>query len=512
MHRRILPRAIAALSLIIAISFGCTKLDTTKLGTDLITVDNVNTFDTTLSVITSQGIFDDTTTLVLKNENHVIGNISDDPIFGKTQSEIYLQLKPPTFPFYFANAGDTTRNSVDSRVKMDSAVLCLSYKGAYGDTSDLAPTQHFEVLAISDANFRDSNYLVRNLKYKPNYSGTVIGSADISPKIAAKKVRYKWIKDSVDHQIRIPLDYNFANAIYNFDTTSTAPNNGFRNDSIFKNRVNGFAIRVNGPGSNLFYVNLAEAKTQLQFFFRRLRNNVVDTVYQSFPMYARATVVAQPSSTGNFVKRDYSGKPVQTGDLNHIYIQNAPGTFAMINIPGLQNLQNRIIHRAYLIAEQVPDLTTTYDKFYRAPPYMYMDLRDSTVAEKYKPIYYDLNPSSAYLPDGPNYYFPFGNVDPTYFGGVSLTRYENGNEFSRYELNITRYIQKLVTSHGYNYSFRLYAPYTIRYPQYGPTPLSDFGPTYNIPFYNQLAGGRVRLGSGSNPNHTMKLVIIYSKI
>ena len=48
--------AAPAAFLLIAIGIGCTKLDTTTLGADLVTVDNVNTFADTLNVNATQGI------------------------------------------------------------------------------------------------------------------------------------------------------------------------------------------------------------------------------------------------------------------------------------------------------------------------------------------------------------------------------------------------------------------------------------------------------------------------
>ena len=50
--------------LILFFQESCTKIDTTTLGVDLIpTVDNVNTFDTTLEVISSSYFLPDSTTI-----------------------------------------------------------------------------------------------------------------------------------------------------------------------------------------------------------------------------------------------------------------------------------------------------------------------------------------------------------------------------------------------------------------------------------------------------------------
>src|SRR4051812_28175881 len=85
---------------------GCSKLDTTVIGEDLITIDNISTFDTILPITAVRERLDDSTR-VSRSETHALGSINDDPVFGKTQADIFLELKPATFPFYFGNAKDT---------------------------------------------------------------------------------------------------------------------------------------------------------------------------------------------------------------------------------------------------------------------------------------------------------------------------------------------------------------------------------------------------------------------
>jgi hypothetical protein len=83
--------------------WGCTKLDTTTIGGDLIPeVDNINTFADTLDIISTQGVFDgafkDTTKLTFA-ENYVVGKIND-PLMGGTAAALYLQMKPPFYPYF----------------------------------------------------------------------------------------------------------------------------------------------------------------------------------------------------------------------------------------------------------------------------------------------------------------------------------------------------------------------------------------------------------------------------
>ncbi|MEJ7610936.1 MAG: DUF4270 family protein [Ferruginibacter sp.] len=521
MQKRFLPALFVAAFFLIITHFGCTKIDTTTLGSDLVSVDNVNTFADTLAVLATQGIINDST-LVLKADNQVIGNITNDALFGTTNAAIYAQFKPTFYPFYFGNAGDKVYPSQSPMAGFDSAFVCLSFKGTWGDSSSSAP-QTFEVRQINDDRFRINTDTLRKLDFTPPMvNATLLGSAMITPAIARQKVKLARGRDSVDNQIRIKLTgagQSFASLLYNsLDSTTVGPNNGFYRDSIFRKILHGFEIKVSGPGRTLYYVNLAEAKSRFEFHYHKVTAaGVADTAIQSFQFYTAAISNAISASSGtDYVKRNYTGTPLQAALTSpapsDVFLQTSPGTFANIKIPGLTGYPNRIVHRAYLIIEQTPDNPTT-DGIYTPPPFLYADLKDTVISspQRYKPVYFDLSTQVAYNPDatGANllyHPFPLTNVDIANFGGRLLQRYEGSNTpFARYEINITRYVQHIVSNGFYNYDLRLYAPYSYYYPQY-------VGAQYVIPYYNPLAFGRVRVGSGNNPNHKMRLVVVYSKV
>jgi hypothetical protein len=515
LQKRFLPTAFLAASLLV-IGYSCTKFDTTTQGADLVTVDNLNTFQREFDVIATQGIFNNTndSTILAKTENHVIGNITNDPLFGTTDARIYVQFKPTFYPFDFGNLGDTVRNSLGTG--FDSAFICLSYRGAWGDTAS-AITQRFEVRAIDllDLDFRSKTDTLRRLNYQPMVNSTLLGFANLNAQTIVSKKRLVYGKDSVDNQIRIPLTgagATLAASLYAQDSTSGGINYGFKNDSLFRTKTSGFEIKVVG-GNTLYYVNLADAKTRLEFQYFKKKNGIKDTAIHSFRMYSQATGIVSASSTANYIKRDYNTGAIPTINTltNDVFIQTAPGTFANISIPALNAFKdtNRIIHRAYLVVEQNPSGSLT-DKYFTPPPYLYLDLKD-TVPQRYKPIPFDLSNQYPYNPDAtgisPLYHpFPYGNIDLNNFGGAALKRNDGVNDFYRYEINITRYVQQIVTNGYKNYDLRLYAPFNYFYPQYE-------GAKYVIPFYNPLALGRVKVGTSTNTNnHKMKLVIVYSKI
>ena len=162
-----------------------------------------------------------------------------------------------------------------------------------------------------------------------------------------------------------------------------------------------------------------------------------------------------------------------------------------------------MIHRAEIFMEQVPG-TWVMDSLFSPPNFLYMDLKDSTNAIDYKPVYYDLNPGISYNPDNTTNYYP-QQVDYGYFGGYQRRRTDlsTGRNLAYYNFNVTRYLQKMVINHSFNYTFRLFAPFSINYPQYGKTIIN---------YANSMAFGRVRVGGGANQTHKMKMVVIWSKI
>jgi hypothetical protein len=525
LQKRFLPTAFLAASLLI-IGYSCTKFDTTTQGADLVTVDNVNTFQTSFDVIATQGIFNNTndSTILAKTENHVIGGIID-PQFGTTDARIYVQFKPTFYPFYFGASGDTVKNGTIGQSSpfagLDSAFVCLSFRGVWGDSSGFVQ-QVFEVNSIdtTSSNFRDKTDTLRRLDYKPNANGTTnFGTATITPQIIASKVTFGRgaFKDSAINQIRIKLNtaagFAFAKALFEQDSTSTG---AFNSDEKFRKYYGGFEIKASSLfGNTLYYANLADVKSRLEFHYHKTKNGVRDTVVQSFQMYAQAAGTRLASPSANYVKRDYMNLLPNAGATTpDVFIQTAPGTFANISIPGLDvfNDTNRIIHRAYLVVEQNPSGAPT-DAYFTPPPYLYLDLKDTvnTIPQRYKPIPFDLSNQYFYNPDAtginPLYHpFPNGNIDLNNFGGAALKRFDGANTFYRYEINITRYVQHIVTNGYKNYDLRLFAPFNYFYPQYE-------GLKYVIPFYNPLALGRVKVGTSTNTNnHKMRLVIVYSKI
>lgn len=505
MHRRVLSLALAGFLAIVIFNWSCTKLDTTTLGSDLLPeVDNVHTFADTLDQLVVKQLEFDDTTIVFNTDGHVLGNINNDPVFGKTYAEAYLQLKPASYPFLLGG------RSRDSLVGLDSVVLCLSYSGFWGDSNIVQKLQVFEV---TDNVFRDSVFKSFPVNRDPFTTGALIGEKNVDIRRMADSIYFDHHKDSVNNQIRFKLDPAFANRLYNSDSAgSGSGNHAFHNDSIFRHEFNGFAIRPTGPGNALIYTGFSDAKTRLEIHYRiKVPGGKIDTTFESFVLNTNA-FGASLSATANLIKRDRAGTPSTTPSSDEIYLQTQPGTYANIEIPELTGYSNRIIHRAELVIKQIPE-NPLYDTLFSPPGYLYLDLREPGTADppKFKPIYIDLNPSSPYDPDysTSSVYFPTSGVDFAYFGGYERKMAgPAGGMITYYNINISRYVQKMVKEQSTNYAMRLFPAFNIRYPQY-------FGKDNYLgysAYANSIARGRIKIGSGTNPNYKMYIRIVYSNI
>jgi len=502
-QKRILPLAITAVTLISLIGWNCTKLDTTDIGSDLLpAVDNVHTFADTLPINSTQGFFNDSTAIG-KSDDYALGSITNDPLFGRTTANIYMQLKPPFYPYYYGNPGDTI-------VAFDSVVLCIKYAGFWGDSSQPVG---LEVREVNDHQFGIDSVEVENTTaYKPYVSGTVLATASVNVLTIANYIKLNNGRDSVNNQIRIKMPGAWAAALFAKDSVQAhAATNALYSDSIYRTFYNGIAVLATGSGKGLLYASLADTATKLEVHYKRKNGGQIDSVYTSFRLNPNAGVTAANapvSNTSNYILRERAGFPVKTNtDPNVHYLQTAPGTFVNLNIPALATLSNRIIHRAEIIVEQVPSVPANpLDETYSAPNFLYLDLKDTGTTNKWKPVYFDLNTAEVYDPDYKTA-IPYiaSQINYQYFGGYRRSKTDplTGGLIKYYNFNISRYVQQIVTNHTKSYDLRLYAPFNLNYPQYSGT---------FIPFGNNIAYGRVRIGSGSNPNYRLRLRIVYSNL
>jgi hypothetical protein len=467
--------AIFSISIILTFEQSCQKIDTTTLGIGLIPpVDNINTFDTVLEVITNNSFLEDSTA-ISRNENHALG-IIDDPEFGKTTGNIYFDVVP-------ASSGTYPFRNKDSIKGIDSVILSLDYRGLYGDSNSIEKIHVYEI--AQSAKFEDTLYKLNHPDFAvlPTQLGeTTVNFTTLNdPQVIKKGADTNLVTES--NILRIRLDRSLGLRLAGYDTLTA-----FKSDSMFIQYFKGIALKadVAGPRNKaLAYFNLSDnAKTRLTVYYRAGNTTKIDTTYTEF-IYKN--LVAKGA---NLVKRDISGTPyaanIASANKDKLYLQSVPGSLATLYIPGLKTLTNRVIQRAELIIEKMP---SAEEQFF-APPVLFLDRVDSTNA-----------PRNTYFSVPTDFTTDYqGSYNVAEFGGIL--------KGDQYTFNLTRSIQSIVTRKDKVYSYRLYAPFSA-WPVY--TPLVS-GNGFPVQVNANIAAGRVVVGSGSNSSKKLRLRIIYTKI
>lgn len=472
-------------------TIGCRKInEATDVGGDLIpAVDNITTFDTTLTVeaFNDSFTFANDSQYLARGEEMFLGKINSDPFFGKTDAQMFFELKPLIYGIYPFVRKDS--------IKIDSIVLVLDYLETFGDTNT---AQSIKVYELDQSNnfTSDSAYLIRkqNFTYNTAFPLSLPGQTFLPKRLKDSVFAFG---DTTAGQLRIKLDTNFARRLINYDTS-----NAYRSDSNFRAKFKGFAVRSEGAGNAIMGFNLGGFNTKLAIYYNYPRvggGGVRDTVASYFSF-------SSTSAASNYVGRDYSGTPFaaavgNTAPAPLVYIQNAPGTFAKIKIPALAGLSNRLIHRAELIAEQVYDIS---DSMFFSPQLLYLDAYDPSITstKKYRAIPFDVQFNLANF-GSPSNLNVFG-VNPVY----ALD--PNGQRIRTWHFNISRYVQNVLTGKRPLYDLRLFAPFFVNEWYENGTSEATSLSTFSI---NPTIGkGRIRLGGGNHPTQKMRLRIIYSKL
>ncbi len=478
---------------VIPVTISCKKLnEATSLGSGLIPpVDNIHTFDTLIDVQAFNDTFDILTDTAYGSTSitNYIGQINNDPFFGKSDATLFLELKPPTFRFTFSNRPDS--------LHIDSVVLVLNYVETYGDTLLPQTVNVYEIDPISF--FGDTSFPIRQSNYP---KGNLLGSTTVIP--ATLKDSVKVYKDTTANQLRVRLSDAFGARLLAYDTTSA---NGaipaYISDSAFRQAFKGFAVEAVG-GNSLLGFNLGGTNTKLAIYYKNDKGGRPVTEWDTAVNYFTFNA-SNEDGAGYYVKRDYTGSALAatidgttTAD-DIVYIQNTPGSFARLKIPALAGLSNRIVHRAELVMEQLYDPSDLVFPAYN----LYVDAYDATQTA-YKTIPYSLLAGQSGFDLGSFGVVPFTDKDPL------------GNAIKVWRFDFTRYVQNVVNGNEPVYDFRVFAPYYVN-ELYQPSILIP-GIQQQLILHNFFAKGRVRLhggGDGSVPGanpQRMRMRIIYSKI
>jgi hypothetical protein len=446
----------------------CRKINqATELGGNLVpAADNVHTFEISLSSITRNNLFADTTD-VFYGDPVALGDL-DDPEFGRTHANTDFSIAPSVFGTYPFIKNDS--------LSIDSVVLSLSYAGAFGDTinNGLQTLHVFEI--AQNSGFNDTTL------YK--YTDPTSDFATTGAELGSSTFAIKNLKDTVtlirgtdtsfvNNVVRIRLDNSFGDRLAQYDTT-----NGYKNDSLFRSLFAGFAIKADASGNAFSYFHLSDVNnTKLTVYFRYGKHDTASFDY-----------LHSVNGQSNFVDRQPSGNYLaylNNGAGDKVYLQSTPGSFVTIKIPALDTFANKVIHRAEIVATKVPSLA---DDIYSVPVQFMLDRKN-----KSGDTVFMLQNDLLANPDGTVGFGPFGG------------RLQSDNTI---RFNISRYAQSIITKHEPNDTLRIYAPLRT----------TVFNSTLNTSMFlrviDAIGKGRAVLGGGSYSDSAagLRLRIIYSDL
>lgn len=480
--KRKLTAIVVALFTVILLVSSCSKIDTTALGGDLIPeIDNINTFETFLDIITDNKLFDDTTRM-LYSSAHALGIIENDAEFGKTTAQMYASFAPAlyrTYPF-------TRRDSVI----IDSVVLSLAYTTVFGDSNSV---QHIEVREIlPTTGFTDSLYPLNAPEFPTE--PMVLGSSDVNYVSLKDSVFYRNGLDTVRSagEMRIKLDTAWARRFVGYDTVAGQP---YHNDTLFRQVFKGLEIKATEASpvkKALAYFNLSDnTKSRITFYIRKPKTTSgLDTTTAVFT-YTRgpqANLVRRTPANNYLANVNNS-----TENDELLYIQSSPGSYALLKIDGLDTIANslKVIHKAELICERAPSM----EDFFAPPARMFIDAVNLA------------NDSSFTIR---NDYVPTQSSP-----GYELEALGGNFSKNKYSFTLTRYVQSLVTHKFPNQLLRIHAPFNTQPYYYFPNSMVTSKDSRQYLIVSEPVGfGRVILygGGATDPAKKMKLRIIYSKI
>lgn len=334
-----------------------------------------------------------------------------DPVFGKTYSEIYAQPTLELSQFSYLRPDFSSAN-------LDSVVLVLPYNGDgfYGNTEQEFTINVYELM---DSMSRDSLYYSAS-KLQP---GSLIGSKTFVPSLdSVTFIDYRSTSpDTVSlSQLRIPLETLFGRRLILADTSNYLTNGDFQR--FFR----GVAIQPGTTTNGMIGFDLVPTNgaydAGLYVYYKR---DTIPTQYR-FPITYNSPVSA-------YMENDYTGTAIESAIGNYDlsdsigFIQGTEGLLMELEFPNLEGLQDVIVNKAELL---IPIASIEGDDPMVFPP-----------ATRLYAFYYNQNAIGNYVPID-DVLLPNAGVIDIVFGGL-VEAGANGAP-DMYRLNISAWFQEMI--------------------------------------------------------------------
>jgi hypothetical protein len=323
----------------------------------------------------------------------LLGSYTDD-IFGRTlasfSTQFVLSGANPTFPETF---------------EVDSVIFSVAYSGySYGSLGE----GYLTVKELSADLPKSSGF---NSSYNaPAYNGNLLANPFQTFQFRPKTY-LGGVSDSLSPQLRIPLQNSLGTRLMQPTDPST-----LESDENFQSYFKGLKVETGSNPTGVVGLDLTNINSKITVYYRFDNGGLADTTFYEFPVtsdcgrYSRIQhfyEYATQSNLQEFVSTD------TIANQSLLYLQAGAGLKTKLVLPNLLDLQTntgQIINKAELVIPYEPD-------FRLAPASQIF-------------IFYQNNEGTLVaLPDQFS-----GNIG----GGV-----EESNK--RYRLNITQYVQKVVS-------------------------------------------------------------------
>ncbi len=412
--------------------------ENTILPSDLVpVVDNINTFDTTFDLVTHTLYQDSFLTggyrsgLQLSSSSTYYtpcGTILSDPAFGKTVASFHVELLPAVPGFSF--------KAKTSDVMMDSVVLSIPFKMAYGDTNATAGLQTFKLfrsIKTGTSLSRDSaQYEFTRDSFD---TGNLLSTLSVNfDQISADSPLIAGVRQQPQLRFRLPAW--FADSIK--AQIDSGANGAMANYSKFLSWWKGFAIVPDSSqGKTLGYFD--SYRTRLTFYYRYPKTgggeDTVNDVFSFDPYYCNRFASITHNYTGSL-----SGPFIHThqpGGDSLLFLQNEPGLVNVIGIPSAYLMPNVIVNRAQLVFTGAPLQNWSDTLSYSPLARLQIFKCDSTGEnDKVADDYAQFN-SSAYV------------------DGKRTTVQIGGQFYPRYTFTVTYSLQRLISQKDSTFRFKI---------------------------------------------------------
>ncbi|MBP9152079.1 MAG: DUF4270 domain-containing protein [Flavobacteriales bacterium] len=345
-------------------------------------------------------LYDSVQTSGLSSGTYLIGDFGD-PIFGRVQSELFMQFKLPSTSVEFP-----------SDAVVDSIILNLAYVGSYGSTDKLKGTMTFGVFELEDD--------LRNTSTSDSaYYSTASHAISATP-LAVHQFRPDLYADVVSGYDTVPLPPSLSIRLDNSLGTRILQSNNLASNDVFLSEFKGLNIKPvdasmpSGFGS-ILYFNVANSYSWVRLYYQ---TSVADSLFVDF-------LTANTDGVHTAFHHEYGPTAIESAiaggtvtGAERLYIQSMAGTRMKVELPHLRDLSNLgavAINKAELV---VP-------------------LDSSVVAEFGVPN----NLQVTVIDSAGNPIFPVDFFEGSdYYGGV----YDSDKK--QYVFNIARHLQSLLNS------------------------------------------------------------------